>query len=103
MGDKERQMRIDKRHLALELRAEAAKTFSMLLTSAFGLVAALAWNEVVKDAIERYIAPGEGLKSKLIYALLVTLLAIVISYQMGKLAAHYKIEEEKQDEKEDKK
>lgn len=99
MGDGDTKVKIDKRRLAKELRAEATKTFSTLFTSAFGLVAALAWNEAVKDAIDRYIAPGEGLKSKLIYAMLVTLLAIIISYQMGKLAAHYKIEEDNEDKK----
>jgi hypothetical protein len=64
------------------------------LTSAFGLVAALAWNEAVKDAIERYIAPGEGLKSKLIYALFVTILAIILSFQLGKLSARYNVEDD---------
>lgn len=100
MGEGKKQMKIDKKHLAKELRSEAVKTFSALLASAFGLIAALAWNEAVKEAIDRYIAPGEGLKSKLIYAVFVTLLAIAISYQMGKLAAHYKVEEDLEEEKE---
>jgi len=91
-------MNFSKKRLAKELRAEAVKTFSTLLTSAFGLVAALAWNEAVKDAIDRYIAPGEGLKSKLIYAILVTVLAVAASYQLGKLSAHYKIEEDADEE-----
>ena len=87
-------LKVDSRQVARELRAEAIKTFSTLLTSAFGLVAALAWNETVKAAIERYIIPGHGLKSKLIYALLVTAIAIFVSYQLGKLAAWYKMEQE---------
>ena len=81
-----------KKQIINELRYEAMNTFSALITSAFGLVAALAWNETVKDLIERYIAPGSGLKSKLIYALLVTALAIVISYQLGKIVARFRIE-----------
>jgi len=86
-----------KAQIAKELRAEAVGTFTMLITSAFGLVAAFAWNDVVKRSIERYFAPGEGLKSSLIYAIIVTLLAVIISFQLGKLSARYKIESEEND------
>jgi hypothetical protein len=81
-----------KKQIALELRAEAVGTFATLLTSAFGLVAAFAWNDTVKAAISRYISPGQGLKSQLIYAILVTVLAVIVSFQLGKLSARYKIE-----------
>lgn len=63
-----------------------------LSTSAFGLAAALAWNDtiqqVVKDFVEPRI-PGSGLLSKLIYALLVTLLAVLITYQLSRLSAKF--------------
>jgi purine-cytosine permease-like protein len=74
---------------AAKLKAETIRTFSMLMTSAFGLVAAFAWNEAVKDAISRYISSGQGLKSKLIYAIFVTLIAVLVSYQLGALSAKY--------------
>ena len=65
-----------------------------LSTSGFGLVAALAWNEtiqqIVKDFIEPSI-PGSGLLSKLIYALLVTLLAVLITFQLSRLASRWGI------------
>ena len=73
------------------------KLISQLLTlstSGFGLVAALAWNEtiqqIVKDFIEPSI-PGSGLLSKLIYALLVTLLAVLITFQLSRLASRWGI------------
>jgi len=87
------------RKLAAELRYETVKTFSTLMISAFGLVAAFAWNEVVKEAISRYIAPGSGLRSMLYYAIIVTLLAVFVSYQLGKLSSRYKIENEEAEEK----
>lgn len=74
---------------ARKLKYETIKTFSALLTSAFGLVAAFAWNETVKEAINRYISSGSGLKSKLIYAVFVTLLAVLVSYWLGVVAARY--------------
>lgn len=73
-----------------ELRREFYKTTLNLSTSAFGLVAALAWNEVIKELITKYIQPvlGEssGLFSLLVYALLVTFLAVFVTYNLGKLA-----------------
>ena len=61
-----------------------------LSTSAFGLVAALAWNETIQEFVKQFIEPsipGSGLISKLIYALLVTLLAVLITYQLSRLAS----------------
>lgn len=69
---------------------ELVQQLVTLSTSGFGLVAALAWNEtiqqIVKDFIEPRI-PGSGLISKLIYALLVTVLAVIITYQLSHLAS----------------
>ena len=73
-------------------RRELIEQMITLSTSGFGLVAALAWNEaiqqVVKDFIEPRI-PGSGLLSKMIYALLITALAVLITYQLSKLAARW--------------
>lgn len=60
-----------------------------LATSGFGLVAALAWNELIKEIIKEYVKPlfGEssGLISLLIYATAVTVLAVMITYNLTKL------------------
>lgn len=57
-----------------------------LSTSGFGLVAALAWNEVIKTFVEEYIKPylgnGSGIISLLIYAIIVTLLAVFVTLQL---------------------
>lgn len=63
-----------------------------LATSGFGLVAALAWNEAIQEFVKQFIEPripGSGLISKLIYALLVTLLAVLITYQLSRLLNHF--------------
>lgn len=82
------------KRLAKEFNAQFVETLTTLLTTAFGLVAAFAWNEVVKSAIAKYIAPGSTIVSQLIYAAIVTLLAVLISFQLGKLAAIYKVDSE---------
>lgn len=64
-----------------------------LSTSGFGLVAALAWNEAiqafVKDYIQPYFPDPSGTTSKLIYALLITCFAVLITYQLSRLASRW--------------
>lgn len=62
-----------------------------LSTSGFGLVAALAWNEAiqafVKEYIQRFYPDHLGIISKLIYALIITILAVFITYQLSRLSS----------------
>lgn len=65
-----------------------------LSTSGFGLVAALAWNETIQQVVQDFIEPripGSGLLSKFIYALLITLLAVLITFQLSRLASRWGI------------
>lgn len=69
-----------------------------LATSGFGLVAALAWNELIKTAINEYvknrISVGSGIISLLIYAMIVTVLAVAVTLQLSKLAEKLEKKEE---------
>jgi len=69
-----------------------------LVTSGFGLVAALAWNELIKTAINDYVrtrvSVGSGIISLAVYALIVTFLAVFITLQLSKLAE--RLEEKKE-------
>ncbi len=73
----------------LGLKSEILKQMLTLATSGMGLVAALAWNELIKEVVENYIKPviggSSGVVSLLIYAVLVTLLAVFITYNLTKL------------------
>ncbi len=63
-----------------------------LSTAGFGFVAALAWNEAIKQFVKDYISsyiPGSGLISLFIYALLVTALAVLVTYQLSRLASRF--------------
>ncbi|MDO8498627.1 MAG: DUF5654 family protein [bacterium] len=63
-----------------------------LSTSGFGLVAALAWNDTIQQLVKEFIEPripGSGLLSRFIYALIVTLFAVLITYQLSHLAAKF--------------
>lgn len=60
-----------------------------LATSGFGLVAALAWNSVVQNFVTNYISKwlpnGGSIVSQLIYALIVTILAVIVTLQLSRL------------------
>ena len=71
------------------------KQLVTLSTSGFGLVAALAWNSVIQEFVNTYIKPyftsGSTLISLLIYAIIITVLAVTITYNLIKLTE--KVEE----------
>jgi len=73
-----------------KLHAEIAKQMLTLATSAFGLVAALAWNSLIQEFVNSYVKKllpnGSGIISLLIYALVVTVLAVFVTYQLSKLS-----------------
>ncbi|MDO8573352.1 MAG: DUF5654 family protein [Candidatus Daviesbacteria bacterium] len=73
---------------------ELIKQLITLSTSAFGLAAALAWNETIQQVVKDFIEPrlpGSGLLSKFIYAALVTLLAVLITFQLSRLSSRWGI------------
>ncbi len=72
-----------------EIRGKTLSELITLFTGGFGLISALAWNEVVKEIVNSYIKPffGEssGLISLLIYAVFVTILAVIVTFSLTKL------------------
>lgn len=72
-----------------QLHIVVLKQMLTLATSGFGLVAALAWNNVIQEFVATQIKPflpqGSGLISLVIYAVVVTVLAVTVTYQLSKL------------------
>jgi len=65
-----------------------------LSTSAFGLAAALAWNETIQEAVKEFIEPkipGSGILSRFIYAAIVTILGVLVTFQLSRLASRWGI------------
>lgn len=71
------------------IKKEFSKQLLKLVTSGFGLVAALAWNELIKEVVAEYIKPAvggaSGIVSLLIYAVLITFLAVFATYNLSKI------------------
>ncbi len=80
---KSKSMRNKRLHLAV------IKQMLSLATSGFGLVAALAWNGVIQEFVTTQIKPylpnGSGFLSLLLYAVVVTILAVIITLNLSKL------------------
>lgn len=76
-------------------RRELIEQLITLSTSGFGLVAALAWNEAiqafVKDYIQKFYPDQSGVISKLIYAVIITIFAVLVTYQLSRLASRWGI------------
>lgn len=70
---------------AIELKKEfLERSISWILTG-FGLVAALAWNEAIKSLVDILLGTSKAsLLAKFIYAILVTLLVVFVSKQLGR-------------------
>lgn len=72
-----------------ELHLEIVTQMLSLATSGFGLITALAWNsfiqELVNDYIKKFLPANSGLISLAIYAVIVTILAVIVTMNLTKL------------------
>lgn len=79
------------------LDIEIVRQMLTLATSGFGLVAALAWNSLIQEFVKNYITvwlpKQSGLISLLLYAIVVTALAVFITLQLSKVL--HRLEDEK--------
>ena len=62
------------------------QTMITLASASLGLVAALAWNEAIKATLAK-LGLGEDLTGLYTYAILATLIAIVVLAVLGRLSA----------------
>lgn len=61
------------------------KTITLIL-GGFGLVAALAWNEAIKTLFETIFPKESELIGKFIYAIIVTIIVVLVSLQFRKIS-----------------
>jgi len=67
-------------------RAAFLATMISLSSAAFGVIAALAWNSAISDLIKQYLPGGKGILPEFLYAAIVTVIAVVVMVNLGKLA-----------------
>lgn len=73
----------------IKFTIELVRQMLTLATAAFGLVAALAWNSFIQEFVDAYVRKwlpaGGKISSLAIYAIVVTILAVFITYQLSKV------------------
>jgi hypothetical protein len=70
----------------MDVKSTYLGTMIGLATVAFGLIAAGAWNKFISDFIALFLKPGSGVLAELIYAVIITVVAIVVVQSLAKLA-----------------
>lgn len=83
-----------------DLKLEILEKLSSLIAAGFGLVAALAWNDAIKEVIAIVMPQPSMVWGKVIYALIVTILVVIITVNLGKVISRLKkeIEDKKNNE-----
>ena len=61
-----------------------------LVTAAFGLVAALAWNEAIKAIFKEIFGEAESIGPLLIYAIVVTIAAVILTIIVARAVSNAK-------------
>ena len=68
------------------MKRDVVEKLSALIIAAFGLIAALAWNGAIQAIFEKYYSSGDGISAMVVYAVIVTVIAIIAAIWIGKLA-----------------
>lgn len=78
---------------AADVKNQVLTTVATLMTTAFGLIAALAWNDAIKAIIIAYVGKGSDITGLLIYAVLITIIAVVATILIGRAIAKPAVQE----------
>ena len=68
------------------LKIEILEKMGQLVTTGFGIVAALAWNDLIKKFFEQiFHRPEDNLWAMFGYAVVVTVLIVLVTFQISRL------------------
>lgn len=68
------------------MQKEVIEKISALVTAAFGLVAALAWNTAIQEIFRLIFGDQSGVWAMIFYAVVVTIIAVVVTILVGRAA-----------------
>jgi len=83
----------------MALSVEVIEKLSALITAAFGLVAAIAWNTAIQEVFKYFFGEQSSIPAMLGYAVFVTVLAVLFTVLIGNAAGKAKKASEKISEK----
>ena len=65
-----------------ETKKELKEKTVTLILGGFGVVAALAWNDAIQTFFNTFFQKGSSLVGKFIYAIIVTLIVVIVSMKL---------------------
>lgn len=68
------------------MRGQFLATMITLASAAFGVVAALAWNAFITELVKAYLPAQAGLVGLLVYAIVITIIAVLVLMWLGRMA-----------------
>ena len=71
----------------IDMQKEVIEKVAALVTAAFGLIAALAWNTAIQEIFRIIFGDQSGVLAMIFYAVVVTIIAIVVTILVGRAAA----------------
>jgi len=72
------------------MNKEVIEKIAALITVAFGLIAALAWNGAIQAIFKSVFGTADSIGAMLTYAIIVTIIAVFATIKIGKAAARAK-------------
>ncbi|MDP1689938.1 MAG: DUF5654 family protein [bacterium] len=72
------------------MKKEIVEKLSILITSAFGLVAALAWNSAIQQIFKTFFGEASSITAMIVYATVITVIAVVATIWIGKVSEKLK-------------
>ena len=72
------------------MKAEIWDKIAALLTAAFGLVAALAWNGAIRAIFQEIFGTADNIWALLVYAVVVTIIAVLVTIWIARTAKRAK-------------
>lgn len=80
--------------MANEVTKMIMETILALITTAFAFVAGEAWNSAIQALIEEFIGTGSALPSLFTYAIIVTIIAVIVTVLIARIAGRMGVETE---------
>ena len=72
------------------MKTEILDKIAALVTAAFGLVAALAWNDAIKTIFKEIFGEQSTVGPMLLYAILVTIIAVILTIIVARAVSNAK-------------
>ncbi|MEK6894625.1 MAG: DUF5654 family protein [Nanoarchaeota archaeon] len=68
------------------MKSELIEKISLLSTGAFGLIAALAWNDAIQAIFKQIFGERSSVVAMILYAILVTIVAVIVTLWIGRIS-----------------